>query len=69
MSCQICGTDDLYVACSGEGVCSVCKMKFIGGLSATPKKIAEVRSRLGLKDGELLKLDVGLEAQRILGRK
>ncbi len=69
MSCSICGlSDDLFLACSREGVCSVCKLKFVGGLDATEEKIQEIRSKLGLKAGEFLKQDCGAEAKRILGR-
>lgn len=68
MACKICGTDDLFTACTDEGVCSICKMNFIGGLTATPDKIKEVRSRLGVADGEFYKQDVAKEAARILGR-
>lgn len=66
--CKICGTDDLFTACTGEGVCAICTMKFIGGGSPTADVIKAVRTKLGLDDGEFLKLDHGAEAARILGR-
>ena len=69
MSCRICGqSDDLFLACSSEGVCSVCKLKFVGGLNATEETIQKIRSSLGLKTGEFFLQDCGAEAKRILGR-
>lgn len=67
-NCKVCGKDDMLTACTGGGVCSVCTMKFFGGGKATPDRIAEIRAKLGLSDGELLKQDHGAEAARILGR-
>ena len=53
--CKICGNeDDLYLACTDDGVCSVCTMKFFGGAQATPDRIANLRARIGLSDGQLL---------------
>ncbi len=69
MNCQICGNKDLFSAVTFEGVCAVCKMKFIGGLTATTTRIKEIRQALGLKDGEYLKQNIGEEAARILGRR
>ena len=68
MGCRICGHSDLYTDVVGEGVCSICKMKFIGGLTATSDKISEVRAKLGLEDGEFFKQDNAAEARRFLGR-
>jgi len=70
--CQICGTpsgDDLFSAVTGEPVCSICKLKFIGGLPTTPGRISDARLKLGLKDGDFLKQDNAAEAARILGRR
>jgi hypothetical protein len=70
MNCKICGSKpDLFSAVTGESVCAICKMKFIGGLPTTESRINEARLELGLKDGELLKQDNGQEAARILGRR
>ena len=69
--CEICGkprNDDLFSAVTGERVCSICKIKFIGGLPTTIQRINEARAFLGLKDGEFLQQDNGAEAARILGR-
>jgi hypothetical protein len=55
--CEICGQDsskDLFSAVTGEPVCSICKLKFIGGLPTTPQRVNEARAKLGLKDGEFL---------------
>ena len=71
MDCKICGTDlgkDLFSAVTGEKCCSICKIKFIGGLPTTDGRISDARLNLGLKDGEFLKQDNGAEAARILGR-
>jgi len=71
MKCGICGkpsNDDLFSYVTGEKVCSICKMKFIGGLPTTEARITEARTRLGLKDGEYLVQDNAAEAARILGR-
>ncbi|KKM85205.1 hypothetical protein LCGC14_1291390 [marine sediment metagenome] len=70
MDCKICGNNDLLTACfSTHPVCSVCTMKFFGGGEPKRGDIIDVRKRLGLSDGEFLKLDYGAEAARILGRK
>ena len=48
MKCQICGTalgDDLFSAVTGEKVCSICKVKFIGGLPTSPAMIKQARDR------------------------
>ena len=69
--CKICGkqlSDDLFSAVTGEPMCTVCKVKYIGGLPTTPARIAEVREKLGLADGELLEQDNAEECRRILGR-
>lgn len=71
MKCAICGTsleDDLFSAVTQEPVCSICKIKFIGGLPTSQALIAKARALLGLKDGEYLVQDNGAEAARILGR-
>ena len=70
--CGICGTNlanDLFSAVSGEKCCSICKVKWIGGLPTTDLRIKQARERLRLGDGEYLKQDNGKEAGRILGRK
>ena len=72
MDCAICGTDlnkDLFSAVTGEKCCSICKLKFIGGLPTSDERIRQARKRIGLKEGEYLKQDNGAEAARILGRK
>lgn len=70
--CAICGTDlskDLFSAVTGEKCCSICKVKFIGGLPTSDERIATARARLGLADGGYLQQDNGAEAARILGRR
>jgi len=67
-NCKVCGKDDLFTACTGSDVCSVCTQKFFGGGSASKVKIRAVRARLGLEDGEFFQMDHGAEAARILGR-
>lgn len=69
--CKICGKpqdQDLFSAVTGEEVCSICKIKFIGGLPSTAERIQTARECLGLEEGEFLKQDAGEEAARILGR-
>lgn len=71
MKCGICGTDlgdDLFSAVTGEKVCSICKVGFIGGLPTTDERINQVRDKLGLQDGEYLDIDRGDAARAILGR-
>lgn len=71
-ACQICGkpqNDDLFSFVTNEPVCSICKVKFIGGLPTTPDRVREARNSLGLTAGEYLKQDNGAEAARILGRE
>ena len=71
MKREICGTplgDDLFSAVTREPVCSICKLKYIGGLPTTRERIADARTGLGLKGGEYLEHDRGKEASRILGR-
>lgn len=70
--CQICGkpsTDDLFSAVTKEPVCSICKLKYIGGLPTTQQRIDDARQRLGLTTGEYLQQDNAEEARKILGRK
>ncbi len=70
--CEICGTslgDDLFSFVTQEKVCSICKLKYIGGLPTTSGRIAEAREKLGLPDGEYLVQDNPKEASIILGRK
>jgi len=70
--CQICGTklaDDLFSFCTQEPVCSICKLKHIGGLTTSRELISRARERLGLADGEYLNQDNPDEARMILGRK
>ncbi len=72
MNCKICNTPqkaDLFAAVTGDSVCSICKLSYIGGLPSTPERIALARQMLGLKDGEFLKHDRGKEARRILDRR
>jgi len=72
MNCAICGTnlkEDLFSAVTQEPVCTICKMKFIGGLPTSPARIAQARERLGLADGIYLHQDNAVEAARILGRR
>jgi recombinational DNA repair protein (RecF pathway) len=67
--CAICGTNlsaDLFSAVTGEPCCSICKVRFIGGLPTTPERIATARAGLGLADGDFLAQDNGAEARRIL---
>lgn len=69
--CAICGNDlsnDLFASVTGEKCCAICKVKFIGGLPTSDERIAAVRSRLGLSDGQFIQQDNGAEASRILGR-
>lgn len=69
--CEICGApkkDDLFSAVTGEPVCSICKVKYVGGLPTTKARIAEIRATLGLREGEYLQQDRGEEARKILGR-
>lgn len=69
--CAICGTnlgDDLFAAVTGESCCSICKVKFIGGLPTSSERVAQARARLGLETGTYLEQDRGAEAARILGR-
>ncbi len=71
MGCGICGMDlgeDLFSAVTGEKCCSICKLKFIGGLPTSDERIKQARERLGLGEGQYLKQDNGAEAARILGR-
>ncbi len=70
--CEICGhdlCDDLFSFVTMEPVCSICKQLHIGGLPTSPGLIAGARRRLGLKDGEYLKIDRAAEARRLLGRE
>lgn len=69
--CGLCGkpkADDLFSAVADEPVCSICKIKFIGGLPTTHGRIEAVRKRLGLVEGEYLVQDNAAEAAKILGR-
>ena len=69
--CKICGFDnskDLFAAVTGELVCSICKIRFIGGGPTTQQRINQVRDVLGLQSGEFLKQDNPTEAAKILGR-
>ena len=70
--CEICGEPsehDLFSAVTGERVCSICKLKFIGGLPATTGNIDEARKRLGLEDGKYLEQNNPQEAAIIMGRR
>ena len=69
MKCGICGTslsDDLFSFVTGEKVCSICKIKFIGGLPTTTDRIDKARKALGLAEGKYLAQDNPSEARRIL---
>lgn len=69
--CAVCGNDlrnDLFASVTGEPCCSICKLKYIGGLPTSDSRVKEVRAKLGLADGEYLQQDNGAEAARILGR-
>jgi hypothetical protein len=69
--CEICGypkEDDLFSAVTREPVCSICKVRFIGDLPTTQKRIEAVREYLGLVEGEYLAQDNATEAARILGK-
>ncbi len=71
-NCRICGfllKNDLFSAVIGEAVCSICKLRFIGGLPTTEERIIAARDRLGLKEGEFLRQNNEKEASRILGKK
>lgn len=67
--CKVCGKEDLFSSVTGEGVCSVCTMRFFNGGNPDAGAITRVREMLGLKDGEFFKQDHGAEAARILGRR
>ena len=70
--CKICNTplkEDLFSYVTQESVCTICKLKYIGGLPTTMERINQARERLGLNAGEFLKQDNPKEAARILGRK
>lgn len=70
--CAVCGNDlgrDLFASVTGEKCCAICKVKFVGGLPTSDERIASVRAKLGLADGEFLQQDNGVEAARILGRR
>ena len=70
--CQICGTSldkDLFSAVTGELVCTICKIKFIGGLPTTPARVQQVRDKLGLTQGEYLQQDNVQEAAQIVAEK
>lgn len=70
--CAICGTpsgNDLFSAVTQEPVCSICKVRFIGGLPTTRERIAAARDKLLLKPGEFLKQDSGEESRKILGKR
>jgi len=70
--CGICGTpkeDDLFSDVTGEGVCSICKLKFIGGLPTTPERVKAARNALGLEEGNYIVQDNAEEARRMLRRR
>ncbi len=71
-NCEICNKpkkDDLFSFVTNERVCTICKIKYIGGLPSTAERIQSVRNQLGLKDGEFLKQDNAAEAAKILKRR
>ena len=71
-NCAICGNSlekDLFASVTGEPVCAVCKLYYIGGLPTSTERVNAARAKLGLKDGEYIEQDNGQEAARILGRK
>ncbi len=68
--CKICNnpsSKDLFSAVTGEPVCSLCKIQFIGGLPSTEQRIADARERLQLQPGEFWVRDRAAEARAILG--
>ena len=70
--CAICGTDlagCLFASVTGEKVCAICKVKYVGGLPTTDERVTAIRGVLGLADGEYLQQDNGAEAERILSRR
>ena len=69
--CKICGTRsdaDLFSAVTGEDVCSLCKLSYIGGLPTTPDRIQGARELLMLKEGEFLQVNRGERVRGMLGR-
>ena len=69
--CKICNEpseNDLFSAVTGEPVCSLCKLQYIGGLPTTEQRINDARVRLGLEPGQFLIRDRLAEAIKILGR-
>ena len=69
--CEICGEpreNDLFSAVTQERVCSICKLKYIGGFSTTPERIDKVRESFGLIDGQYLEQNNPDKASKILGR-
>lgn len=65
-NCHICNSTDLYTSVTNEGVCSVCKIKYIGGLPSSQERINAARQRLGLQEGEFLTQNHAEEAAKIL---
>lgn len=57
--CQICGAQDFFTAVAMEGVCAVCKPKYIGHRPPTSERITAARRKLGLSDGEFLQHRIG----------
>jgi len=70
-TCAICGNEltDLFAVCTGEPVCAICKVKYVGAMPTTKERIADVRLSLCLHPGEYIKQDNAAEAAMILGRK
>ena len=69
--CEICGTElkkDLFSLVTNEQVCSICKIKYIGGLPTTSALINKARKGLGLGNGKYLEQNNPEEARQILGR-
>ena len=69
--CEICGSnlkEDLFSSVTNDPVCSICKIKYIGGLPTTHERIQAARVLLGLANGEYLVQNKFKEASRILGK-
>jgi recombinational DNA repair protein (RecF pathway) len=67
--CAICGAqlgEDLFSAVTGEPVCSICKLKYIGGLPTSRARIDKAREILGLSAGQYLNQNNAEEASKIL---
>ncbi len=68
LGCEICGKEDLLMACNMGPTCAVCTMRFFGGGQPQGNAVEKVREELGLAKGEFFNQDHGKEAAKILGR-